>query len=70
MSNDTCKRCNGIMYFQAPVILAMPMKYFYKVSKSAVRDKDSKLMGVQWEQAHTIYCEGCGFDNARESDVT
>lgn len=38
--------------------LDIPKKYFCKLSKSAIRDREVKINGVDWDKI-TIYCPDC-----------
>ena len=56
-----CPKCGETLTFTVSVIFSGPMEHFYKLSKTTLRQKDMKLLGVDWDKA-LILCWNCGLN--------
>lgn len=58
-----CVKCGSEnLKFSVNLSIYAPIKFIRKLSKRALRSKDIKLWGADWENL-TIYCSACGHTN-------
>jgi len=55
-----CSECNGLLRAKIKVSLDVPMKYFQRLTKKAIRERGVEIESADWE-VYTTYCPDCGW---------
>jgi RNase P subunit RPR2 len=60
-----CLKCGSPTRIKVNLFLDIPWRYFHRITKQAIRNKDVKIDGAGWQYIRS-YCSKCGWNQETE----
>lgn len=68
LTKSGCPRCGSSdVSFSINLFIHAPMRYWYGLSKEALRDKEVSLQGADWSNAR-IWCNSCNTSHLKREE--